>query len=122
MASVSRPLWASSGPRRGTPASGPPAAADRALDQHAARWAVGIGDGPAVLDHEAALGDMDQKGGVVRDERAPVLLPGVDGPPEAPVQADEPAAGAQGEPVQLDTGRRRIRHASLRWPATGLTR
>jgi hypothetical protein len=80
------------------------AAAHRTLHEHAAGWAIGVGDGPAVLDHKSTLRDPHDQGGVVQVERPPVLKAGVDDLPDAPIEAHEPTAGAQGEPVQLDAG------------------
>ena len=65
---------------------------------------VGVGDGPAVLDHIAALGDTHDQGGVVEVEWPPALPARLDGLPEAPVQLDEPATRPEREPVQLDAG------------------
>jgi hypothetical protein len=86
------------------PPAAHPVAGHRALDEHAARWAVAIGDRPAVLDDVAARWHADHQRGVVEVQRSPVLQARVDGLPDAPVEAHEPAAGTQGEPVQLDAG------------------
>jgi hypothetical protein len=56
----------------------------------------------AVFDHKATLGNPYDEGGVVQVERSPVLPAGVDGLPDVAVQAHEPTAGAEGEPIQLD--------------------
>jgi hypothetical protein len=76
--------------------------ADRALDGHPARRAVGIRDRPAVLDDKASLWQAHLERRVVQVQRPPVLQARVDGLPDAPVQLDEPATGTQWEPVQLD--------------------
>src|SRR5215211_4754081 len=90
------------------PPAGHAAAAHQAFDEHATRRAVGGRDGPAVLDHKAPLGHAHHQRGVVQVERPPVLQERVDGLPDAPVQADEPAAGPEWQPVQLDAGHDRL--------------
>ena len=81
-----------------------PAAEDWAFNGHAARRAVGVRDRPGVLDDEASLRHAHYERGVVEAQRPPALQERVDGLVDAPVQPNQPAAGAEWEPVQLDAG------------------
>ena len=79
-------------------------------------------DGPAVLDHEPALGDTDHERAVVQVERAAVLEAGVDGLQMRPLRRTNQPPAPRGSQYSSTPAAVHIRHASLRWPAATSTR
>jgi len=96
------------------PKPGDPAAPNRAFHDHPTRPDVGIGAGPGALDSEPPLRYANLEGSVVEVERPPPLATCLDGLVDSPVHPNQAGTPrAEGNPVQVDAGLRRLTSSRL---------
>jgi hypothetical protein len=90
------------------------ARAHRTLSDDAALVSVTARDRPCLLDHVLATWKRHDQSGVVEVTAGSVPAPGGERLVEASVQANEVAAGAEGQPIEIDRRRTAHRAAALR--------
>jgi hypothetical protein len=84
--------------------AGKASTSDRTFDRDPPRRAIGVRDGPRVLDHEAPFRHPYLERCVVEVERSPALAACADSLVDVPVEANEVSTRAEREPVEIDTG------------------